>query len=276
MKKILPILLLLVLLLGCAKVSEDKLVDTVGEEKEPSIQVEETAEPPKETIETPVVETKEKPTTEEVDETEPIVVTKPLPELELTGELKELMDKLERKVKNYKYTYGVPPLSTEINTYSVQLKNKAGEEEYLIRVDLYDYEPTILQDYWDTVFLNPATQEAKIYCLDKSRCQSKEVDKLNKTEEVSYDEYKKKTPTDWAKEIPNDAKLIGPELLDKKTVTKFEYTSPDGTKYSIWLDTTYGLPMQVVLEQADGTKIKHLYRDMKINTEKDADFKPPF
>ena len=276
MKKILPILLLLVLLLGCAKVSEDKLVDTVGEEKEPSIQVEETAEPPKETIEPPVVETGETAETEDVDETEPAVATKPLPELELTGELKELMDKLNRKVKNYKYTYGVPPLSTEINIYSVQLKNSKGEEDYLIRIDLYDYEPTMLQDYWDTVFLNPAVQEAKVYCLDKSRCQSKEINKLNKTEEVSYNEYYKKTPTDWAKEIPNDAKLIGPELLDKKTVTKFEYTSPEGTKNTIWLDTTYGLPMQVVLEQADGTKIKHSYRDMEINTETDEDFKPPF
>ena len=274
MKRILPILLLLVLLFGCAKVSEDKLVDTVGEEEAPAIEVEEKVEAPEEKKEPapePVVQPEV--TDEPVPEDEVITIKKP--ELELTGELKELMDKLDKKVKNFKYTFGEPPLTTEINTYAVQLENSKGEKELLIRVDLYEYEPTKIQDYWDTVFINPATKEAKIYCLDRTACQTKELDKRNQTEIVEYTKYYKKTPYEWAKEIPKDAQLIGPEVLDKKSVTKFEYTAEDGTRYSVWLDNTYGIPMQVVAKQ-NGAELKYMFKDMEINREEDAYFIAPF
>jgi len=282
MKKILLITLLLVLIFGCAKVSEDKLVDTVDEKEEPSIEVEEKVEaPPVETTEpepdetaTKTAETEE---TEETEQKETEETEDKLPKLELTGELKELLDKIGSKVKNYKYTYGKPPLTTESNTYLVQLKNSKKEKEYLIRVDLYEYdEMPLMTERWDTVFLNPKTETAKIFCLDKTYCQAKEFDKTNMTEDVEYAEYKLKTPHEWAEEIPADAKMIGPQLLDKKTVTKFEYTGDDGTNYAIWLDNTYGLPMQVIEMTTDGTELKHSFRDVEINSGKDEEFKPPF
>ena len=299
MKKILPILLLLILLFGCAEVAHEQQKDTSDAKKSPTVKVEETVEAPaKSSEELNAAKTTEKTTEKtaetenektETDETTPSgksesinetsdeeTMTLKKPKLELTGELKELLSKIDKKVKNYKYTYGPPPLTTEINTYSVQLKNSRGEDEFLIRVSLYEYEPTKLEDYWDTVFLNPATKEAKIYCLDKTKCQSKEIDKTNQTKTGNYTDYAVKTPDEWAKDIPANAKLIGPEILDKKAVTKFEYTGPGGEKFYVWLDNTYGLPQKVTIEQLDGKKINYLFKDMKVNSETDEDFKPPF
>lgn len=288
MKKILLVLLLLVMVFGCAKISEDNLAETVEiddpqDSEQTNIEIEETIENTeqteekieqtqevKDTDETTIEETTENNENEVVEKDEEII------EEEKTGELKELLDKIENKIKNFRYNYGEPPFNTEINYYSVQLKNSKGEKEVLIRIDLYEYEPPKVEDYWDTVFLNPAIKEAKIYCLDNTKCQSKEVIKTNVTEIVEYAEYIVKTPYDWAKLIPNNAKRIGTETLDKREVTKFEFTGTDGLFYTVWIDNTYGLPQKVTVVSPDDIEVRYIFKDMTIDTEDDEDFKPPF
>ncbi len=282
MKKIIFFLLLLVLIFGCAKVNE-VTVDTTKETKTQStVKVEEStetsiepsteAETAKET-DTGTEETSAETETEAPEGVD--VITAPQPQIETTGELKQLLDKLEEKIKNIKYLYGAPPQIAETNTYWVQVKNSFGEDESLIKIDLFEYEPKKLEDYWDTVFLNLKTKEAEMFCIDRTLCQSQNIDKRDQKETVEFDEYFKKTPFDWAKEIPANAKIIGPELLEGRTVTRFEYTGTDGTIFNIWVDNTYGVPMQVEAA-ANGEELHYLFRDMTFNSGKDEDFKPPF
>ncbi len=279
MKKILLVLLLLVLVFGCAKVSVDQesLQDTVDKTEQPSVTVEETAEKSQETTTPTEKEPEETKTataeTESTPETKPKVAAKTL---DPTKEVQELLQKMEDKIFSVKYMYGVPPQITERNTYFIQRKDMSGKEGNLIKIALYEYEPTRLEDYWDAVFLNPTEQTATLYCLDRTLCQSKNIDKLTEKKDANYEDYMVKTPFDWAKEIPNNARIVGPEIVDGRTVTRFTYTTADGIKTDIWMDNTYGIPVQAEEITTDGTKLKYLFRDITFNMAKDEDFKPPF
>ncbi len=285
--KILSIILLLTFVIGCSKVTDTDLLDTVDdtdtnekpvattETTTPQTEVTETTQPVEktqtETTETTKTETKEN-AEEETTET-----TKTTETQQTSTELQVLLNKIDTKVRNFKYTFGEPPFNTEINEYKVQLKNAQGQENQIIRVDLYEYdENPLIKDRWDTVFLNPAQKTAKIYCLSRSYCQTKEKDKTNETKNVDYDKYKTMTPYDWAKVIPKNAKLISKELMNGRSVTRFEYVGQDGLKYNIWIDNTYGLPMQVEREDSAGAKIKYIYRELSLNSVNAEDFELPF
>jgi hypothetical protein len=302
MKKITLIILstfILALLISCSKQSDDYLLETIDDEYPETISQEtegldedtviEEKEPIYESDTSDQIEKEELENLEEIEEIE-----EPMPEQDLlesseeyikeetieeeqerTGLLSQFVEKANR-IKNFQYRFGEPPFVTKFDYYSIQLRNDKNEKEFLIRVDLYPYDPPKLEDYWDTVFLNPEKKEAKIYCLNPSNCQSKNIDKTKQTEIVEYEDYIKLTPYDWLLKIPNQAKVIGNELLDKKTVTKFQFTANDGNIYTFWLDVVYGLPLQIEVVSPEDIKVRYSFKDMTINAEKSKDFIPPF
>ena len=280
--KILSIILLLTFIIGCSKVADTDLTDTVDETdaEEKQTEVKESVVVKTEPAEP--VETKEKEVVEQTEvktDTAPAEtpVQEPQETPQKTTELQILLSKIDTKVRNFKYNFGEPPFNTETNEYKVQLKNEKGEEDPLIRIELYKYdEHPLIEGRWDTAFLNPTDKTAKLYCLGRTYCQTKEVDKRNETQEADYDEYKTMTPYDWAQIIPKEAKLISKELMNGRTVTRFEYMGEDGLKYNVWIDNTYGLPMQVEREGLEGKKMKYIYRELSLNSVNAEEFEYPF
>ncbi|MEM4263296.1 MAG: hypothetical protein QW666_00165 [Candidatus Woesearchaeota archaeon] len=261
--KILLGLLIMVLVAACAAIKEEgtpakeEAVKTSIEVKE---EVKEPAVAPVPTTTTP----KPKTTTTPVPaETKPIVVQSK----ELSPELKDLLTKADRRVQSVVYTYAGPSTQGRfLDTYFVKGK--------YIKVDLYASDPYVIETYFDTVYLDTALQTATARCEEKRRCISTNVDNTKKIFNVSYADYRLKTPYEWIKDI-TFAEIIGPEVMEGRQVTKIKYSDARSST-EMWVDDAYGMPIKIVVTFDDGTKETYMFKDYKFNTLADSDVKPAF
>lgn len=205
---------------------------------------------------------------------EPTPTAGPSPEKEeepaptqLSKELAALLKKADQKVKSYRYLLGEPPNNLLLDTYYIK-----GSK---IKIDLYEYDPYDLAEYFDTVYLDDETSTAVGYCKSRQRCQSKELDNTVRTFELDYHKYRKTTPYEWLKEIPDTAKIVGPQVHEARSTTLIEYDT-DGAVVEMWIDDTYGLPVKIVQTDASGEKKTWNFNDFLANTLTDADISPPF
>lgn len=192
--------------------------------------------------------------------------TKTIDDSKLTPELKQLLSKVGTEVKSYTYIYGEPPLNRLLDTYYVK-----GDK---IKIKLYEQDPYKIENYFDTVFLDTSEKTAKGYCLNKKRCILHAADNTKKVFDLNYEDYSRKTPVDWAKEIQT-GEIKGKSVYESRSTVQVE-TKEGDKMVSYWLDERYGLPLKIVIAYDDGSEEIYLFRDMTINSLKDQDVNVPF
>ncbi len=192
-----------------------------------------------------------------------VTVVAPL-KTEVNPQLRNLLKRADEKVSSLQYLYGGTMTSNLfIDTYQVKgasMKVKLYEEEYYVRAG-----------YYDTIYVDQG-----IGCCEKlSRCESHNVDNTKKKFEVDVGKLSiPKTPYQWAMEVPGDAKIVGPQTFNERSVTFVKY-SKDGIDVEMLVDDMYGVPHKVFLTYPNGDVIKHQFNDLKFNSLKDADFDAP-
>ena len=264
--------LLIALLIACAPVQKQ---DTDDEKKEAAPdkktvttkeKVEEkVVEPTKIKTETKTIEPKEtKETTTQTEVKEP--TTKVETQKDLPEAIKTIVDKADRRTESMAYLYGSPETEGRfMDTYNIR-----GTK---IRVDLYEDNYYVTEGYFDTVYLDTTTKTAKGQCLNGRRCISAQVDNTGKLFDADYDEYLRKTPFDWAKDIKPTSEVVGPEVVDRRSVTKIKYE--DGNKtVEMWLDDSYGVPLQVKIVYPNETEELYSFTNAEFNTLDAKDMEP--
>jgi hypothetical protein len=271
MKKIgliIAVVLLVALLIACAPVQKEdaadkkdaapeKAADTTKEKVEEKV-----VEPAKTKTETKTVEPKETKTKTETKEPEAKAETpKNLPET-----IQKIVDKADRRTESMVYLYGSPETEGRfLDTYNIR-----GTK---IRVDLYEDNYYVTEGYFDTVYLDTVAKTAKGQCLNGRRCISSQVDNTGKLFDADYDEYLRKTPFDWVKEIKPTAEFVGPEVVDRRSVSKIKYEEGDKT-VEMWLDDSYGVPLQLKIIYPDDTEELYSFTNAEFNTLEEKDMVP--
>lgn len=273
MKKIffvISALLVMLLFAGCAAVKQEAApAKEEAAEAEPQVEVQEKTEAapaaaPAPTTPAPTPAAAPKTTTTPAPQETTTVVEQ---SKELSPELKELLGKADAKLQSMVYLYAGPTTQNRfLNTYLVKGK--------YIKVDLYEVDPYVLETYFDSVYLDTEAKTATGRCEEKSRCMSQSIDNTKKIFNVSYDDYRLKTPYEWVKEVIF-AEIVGPEVMDGRAVTKIKYHDARSST-EMWIDNTYGVPIKLVIAYDDGTKETHQFKDYKFNTLGVADVTPAF
>jgi len=190
-----------------------------------------------------------------------VVVTQ---KVTMSPALRDLLKRADEKVSSLQYLYGGTDTSDLfLNTYLVKgtkMRIKMYEEDYYVR-----------EGYYDNVYLDAGVG----CCEENSRCKSHNIDNTGKKFDVDASMLKiTKTPYQWTKEIPADAKIVGPQTVNSRSVTYLTYSLPDGSGVEMWVDDTYGVPHKVIVDK-NGNKMKYQFNDMTFNSLKDTDFVPP-
>ncbi|MEM3154460.1 MAG: hypothetical protein QW165_02730 [Candidatus Woesearchaeota archaeon] len=178
--------------------------------------------------------------------------------------LRDLLKRADEKISSLKYLYGgTDTKNLFLDTYHIKgtkMKIKKYEEDYYVR-----------EGYYDTIYVDRGIA----CCEERARCKSANIDNTGKKFDIDTSLLKiAKTPYQWVKEVPADAKIIGPQTVNSRSVTFVTYNLPDGAEVQMWIDDTYGVPHKVIVVKGD-TQIKHQFNDMTFNSLKDSDFVPP-
>lgn len=275
MKKILVVLTLVLMLVACApKEAPDYEMSDMenGEEPAEPAQPEPAAEPEKEEKKevgrTPPAYT---PPSEKKRAPEPEPETKAdSKESDVDPALRDLLKRADEKVKSYSYLYRGPESGDVAkDTYYIKgdwIKVQYYEEDYYIR-----------ENETTHVYIDADAQTAYGCCEVPSRCFTPEQDLRNTRFVLDYaEEYGDlpKTPYQWLQEI-KDAKIVGTETFNTRSVTVIEYDRPDGSTVHMKIDDTYGMPHQVVITSGENELARHQFNDMNFNSYSDSDFVPP-
>jgi hypothetical protein len=199
----------------------------------------------------------------------PAPVTTPPPASPTTAEMKALQALLQRadqRLKSYKYLEFILPDKKQPDTFFVK-----GTK---IKIKLYEYEPYIAENYFDTVYLDTATKSIVARCENRKRCIWPRGDNTKREwTDLNFDQYRRKTPYEWVKEVPLSADIIGPEVHESRDSTKIEYDK-GGTHYTMWIDNAYGIAVEVIETPATGKPINYKHNDVLFNTLSDNDVMP--
>lgn len=179
--------------------------------------------------------------------------------------LRDLLKRADEKVSSIQYLYGGTDTGDLfLDTYLVKgtkMRIKKYQENYYVR-----------EGYYDNIYVDSAAG----CCEQLSRCKSANIDNTNKKFDVDLSLLRlPKTPYQWIKEVPPDAKIIGPQTVNSRSVTFIKYNSPDGSETQMWIDDTYGVPHKVIVTDTSGNPRKSQFNDMVFNSLKDADFVVP-
>ncbi|PIN76054.1 hypothetical protein COV18_01370 [Candidatus Woesearchaeota archaeon CG10_big_fil_rev_8_21_14_0_10_37_12] len=261
MKKTLLILLILGIIIACGE-------KEIPPAQEDLVELEEITTPEQITTETPTEsEQKEKSEQEEPKQKEEIpqeTQTEIIIEQtkEITPVIKDLLKRTEEKLTSMQYLYGGTETSNLfLDTYQVR-GNK-------IKIKKYESDRYVREGEFDTQYIHEG-----IACCEKlSRCKSHNTDNTNKKFELG-EIYTPKTPTDWIKEITNDAKVLGQEVFDERSVTHIKYAN-NGRTTEMWLDNSYGAPHKVTVTDSNDNLITYRFNDLTFNSLKDKDFEAP-
>lgn len=276
MKKmlIIGIVLLLITAIACSKESPSVDVEP-GTDEVPVEQPEQAEATQPETQPMPETKPATETTEPEIGRTEP---ERPLPserqttepetteaKQELNPKIKDLIQRKNEKLKSVQFLYGGTSTGNLfLNTYMLkgdQVKVRKFSEDYYVR-----------DGYYDTVYVGAGLA----CCEEQARCKSHNVDNTN----VSYvptdaDLNIPTTPMQWMDKIQANAKLVGPQTVDQRSVTYMVYTDKAGKEVHMWVDDTYGVPHKVEIREGDDLLERHQFNDMQFNGLKDEDFEPP-
>ena len=257
MKKLLIIGILIVLAVACGKKSDIEIMPVVPME-EPPVQESVVVESPVETVERPVETAVQYPVLESPPAPVETAVVVEKTE-QMSPELRELLGKADQKVKSYKYLYSISADNKFPHTYFVK-----GN---YIKVTLFEVDPYVIDNYYDTVYLDTKSKKAYGYCENLKRCTSRDVDNTKKTYNLTYEDYRVKTPYELLKEI-TFAEIVGPEVVENRQMTKIKQVNGD-ILTEIWLDATYGMPRRIRVTQGEKVLKMYNFSDMTFNTVKD-------
>lgn len=227
------ILLTIILIFGCAPVQQQKQ----PLEQKPT-----------------VIEAETDNVVQEGDENEDSESKKELEleKAEISDEVKELLSKSEQKVQSISYKYKGP----ETADFFYQFYIKDNKIRYILNPT---YKTTdVDEDAYDSIYIDNNDRVAESYCTERD-CNVK-----GKKDPLDYEESYIKTPFDWLDQIVYAEKL-GEELIDKRKTIRL---STDNAGI-VWVDTFFGVPLQVEYEDN-----KYRYTKMTFNDVKDENLIP--
>ncbi len=185
------------------------------------------------------------------------------PKVTMPEEIQEKLGNRE-KVESYKFLRAKLPDAKADHTYFVK-----GD-----RVKIKLMKPRVYKKdvYYDTVYINRNSKEAKGYCEEPRRCpgDGKEFD-------LEYSEFMDfKLPDERADSIPPTAEVKNTATVDGKTALNIRYEK-DGKHYQVSLYQFFGLPLEVKIYS--DSKYRDLvggyeFRDFGVNGLTKEDFVP--
>ena len=187
------------------------------------------------------------------------------PEPAVSKELQALLSRADQKLKSYQYLELVIPDKQQPDTIAVR-----GSR---IKITLYEYEPYVPAEYFDTVYLETSTKTAVGRCENQKRCIWHRGDNTNREWKLDYDKYRRKTPYEWLKGAPAAATIIGPEVHENRATTKIQYDDA-GKFVTMWIDDTYGIPVEIWIITSSNEKTTYKFNDLQFNTILDRDVTP--
>jgi hypothetical protein len=189
------------------------------------------------------------------------VEAKPVPAA--SKELQALLTRADQKLKSYKYLELILPDKKQPDIIAVK-----GTK---IKVSLYEYDPYIPDEYFDTIYLDTVAKTATGRCENRKRCIWARGDNTKRSwDNMPYDQYRRKTPYEMLKQIPATATITGPEVHENRATTKVEYDEA-GKHHLVWIDDTYGIPVEVQIVTSDDSRITYKFNDLTFNTITEAD-----
>ena len=193
------------------------------------------------------------------------VEVKPVPTA--SKELQDLLSRADQKLKSYKYLELILPDKKQPDTLSVK-----GTK---VKVKLYEYDPYVPENYFDTIYLDTVAKTVAARCESRKRCIWANGDNTKKLwTDLRYDDYRRKTPYEFLKAIPATAAITGPEVHENRATTKVEYDDA-GKHVIVWIDDTYGIPVELNFIPSSGEMTKYKFNDLQFNTITDADVTLP-
>lgn len=173
------------------------------------------------------------------------------------AEINELLEKASSRVKSYSFIYAFQ--STKLSGSTFYIKDNKMKIK-LKSTDIYNFE-----DFFDTVYLDLTLKTAKGYCENTGieACR-KGINEYN----LSYEEYKIKTPSDWLNELKfNKDKLEfkGESILFERNVVFLQNNNT-----FVWVDEFSGLPLRVKIKKEAFEEV-HDYRHLSLNYLSDKD-----
>lgn len=189
------------------------------------------------------------------------VVVKPVPTA--SKELQDLLSRADQRVKSYQYLELILPDKQQPDTIKVK-----GTK---VKIKLYEYDPYVAVNYFDTIYLDTSTKTVVGRCENRQRCVWAKGDntKLDFTD-ITYDQFRRKTPYEFLKSIPPTATIAGPEVHDNRGTTRVQYDDA-GKIVDAWIDDSYGLPVEVAITTSDGQITSYKFNDMQFNGLADRD-----
>lgn len=224
MKYLYAILLVLILLVGCAK--EEQLQQPVEPKKEIPVQTEQQPE------ETPVIE-------------------EPKEVINISDDIKEILEKGKTKLKIYSYNYKSPGID---ESYKIYVK---GNKIKIIPPEITNVEGG---KFYNTLYLDTEKKTAEAYCLGYSACGVN----LGKIKDLTYKDAYIETPPDWL------AKVTEAKKIDERTVEN---------RKALYLDTNIGKitvgSFNGFLYRIESGKQKWEFSDAAFDSVQDSDVTPP-
>jgi hypothetical protein len=243
------------------------------EELQPDKETEENAEEPDSVAESapaepaevtpepvPVAEPEPTPTPEHVAEPEPAGISSA--DAPVDDQVQDLQAR-HQKISSYSFYYAT---SENWNLLRDQYFIKGDH----IKVILYEPNQWTKRTYYDTVYLNTKTKTAEAYCESRNpvRCSDKD-----RKFDVSYDENKIRTPSDWINGLPADAYVVGSEQFDNRPALVLEYQRSDGATVRISVDKFSGTPAFVLVYMGEVENVieRYVFKELSVNSVKSSE-----
>jgi len=169
-------------------------------------------------------------------------------EEEISSEIRELLSIADKKVRSLSYKYK----SQETKDFFYEFMVKGNKIKYTIDPTFKDLH--LDDDAYDTIYINKEFKTALAYC-DGRKCRVK-----GKKVALDYDENYILTPFDWLSNIEFVEK-IGERSIDRRNTWKLSTND-----FIIWIDTFFGMPLQV---ESNGNIYQ--FQKMSFNDVKDED-----
>ena len=138
-----------------------------------------------------------------------------------------------------------------------------------IKIKLYEPNQWNKRTYFDTVYLDTATQTAEAYCesRERERC----TDSTRKFS-VEYADYKIALPGEWVTSLPYSTQIVGGEQVEDRAAVVVEYSRSDGATVRVSVDKFSGVPIlvQVYQGELENPLERYLFKEITVNSVKSS------